>query len=889
MESEMDAEMRFHVEARAEDLVRDGMGQEEALRRARVEFGGIEQQKEECRDARGVTLVENFLQDLRFALRMLRKNPGFTAIAVLTLALGIGANAAIFTVIDALLLRSLPVAHPEQLVAVGDPTRVHSWSTGTPRTNSFSYPLYREIKQHNEVFSSLLATSRLDYPRIIIDKGTEGINARLVSGSYFQTLGVHAAAGRTFTEEEDQAPGKDPVAVISHGYWLRRFAGDASVIGRTVRLNSYPVTIIGVTEPGFIGEVVGDRIDVWVPMMMEPQLMPGRVFLENPDIASLLLIGRLKPGVSMLQAKANLDELVKSAWMGPLNATMSADDRNAVKQMQINVQVSGGGRGLSRVREELGAPLLLLMGMVGLVLLVACINVANLMLARSAARRREMAVRFAVGAGAGRVMRQMLTESLLLAGLGGGVGLLLAKWGASALVGMVNAGSGVRSLLVVDWRVLGFTAGICVLAALVFGLGPALQFVRVKLGTALKEGGRESGTGARGKTGQILLSAQIAMGVFVVMGASLLARSMRNLQEEDLGYSQEKLLLVRVDASAGGYQKAAVQGVTQELLLRFAALPGVRGVTASKNGLYSGGESSDAIRLDGATPSNDKTTTDDEVGPNYFSTIGVPMVLGREISQEDFARGAHVAVVNEAFVKFYFEGRNPIGHNVAIEDSDHPENPPYEIIGVARDVRDHDVREIPRRRMYAPLTSAISDESGSINFELSAENPGALINPVRNAIRDLNPELVFDNIRTASELVSQSLRSQVLVAQLSVLFGVLVLVLVCIGLYGTMAYNVAMRTKEIGLRMALGVPRGAVIWMVAREAWVVLAIGVAIGVPAGIAGSRWIRAMLFEVGGGDPVSIGWAILALVCVCLVAAVVPARRAVRVEPMVALRYE
>jgi len=890
MESEMDAEMRFHVETYADDLVRGGMTREAAWRRAQVEFGGVEQKKEECRDARGVTLVENFLQDLKFGARMLRKNPGFATVAVMTLALGIGANAAIFTVINAVMLRPLPVPHPEELVAVGDPTRVHSWSTGTPRTNSFSYPLYREVRDQNEVFSSLMASSRLDYPRIIIDKGTEGINARLVSGNYFQTLGVHAAAGRTFTEEEDQAPGKDPVAVISHGYWERRFAGDASVLGRTVRVNSYPVTIVGVTEPGFIGEVVGDRIDIWVPLMMEPQLMPDRMFLENPDIASLLLIGRLKPHVSMQQAKANLDELVKRAWMGPLNARLSADDRSAVKQMQINVQVSGGGRGLSRVREEFGAPLLLLMGMVALVLLAACINVANLMLARSAARRREMAVRFAVGAGAARVMRQMLTESLLLAGLGGGAGLLLAKWGASALVSMANAGSGVRSLLALDWRVLAFTAGVCVLAALVSGFGPALQFVKVKLGPALKEGGRESGTGARGKAGRILLSAQIATGVFVVMGASLLVRSMRNLQAEDLGYSREKLLLVRVDAGASGYPKPAVQGVTQELLLRFAALPGVRGVTASTNGLYSGGDSSDAILLDGSVPTNlEKSSGDDEIGPNYFSTIGIPMLLGREITWEDYSKGAHVAVVNETFSKYYFGDRNPIGHNVGIQDSDHPEIPPYEIIGVARDVRDHDVRATARSRMYAPLSSAIFDNTGSVNFEIRAENPTALVNPVRSTIRDLNPELVFDSLETANDLVGRALRPQLFVAQLSALFGALVLVLVCIGLYGTMAYNVAMRTKEIGLRMALGVPRAAVICMVAREAWVVLVIGVVIGVPAGIAGSRLFRAMLFEVGGGDPVSISWAVLALVGVCLAAAVVPARRAVRVEPMVALRYE
>jgi hypothetical protein len=348
MESEMDAEMRFHVEAYAEDLVRGGMGKQEALRRARVEFGGVEQKKEECRDARGVTLVENFTQDVRFGARMLRNNPGFTAVAVLTLALGIGANAAIFTVISAVLLRPLAVEHPEQLVAVGDPTRVHAWSNGTPGTKSFSYPLYREVRAQNEVFSSLLAASRLDNARIVIDKGTEELQGRVVSENYFETLGVEALIGRTFGGADGGAPGTDPIAVISYSYWQKRFAGSPAVLGRTVRLNDRPMTIIGVTGPKFSGEVVEDQPDIWVPMMMEPQLMPHKSYLENANISALLLVGRLKPGTTIRQAKANLDGLVKRALTGPLDAKLSADDRDAVRNMKVDVQVSAGGRGALR-------------------------------------------------------------------------------------------------------------------------------------------------------------------------------------------------------------------------------------------------------------------------------------------------------------------------------------------------------------------------------------------------------------------------------------------------------------------------------------------------------------------------------------------------------------
>ena len=890
MESEMDAEMRFHVETYADDLVRQGMARTEALRQARVEFGGVEQKKEECRDARGVTLVENFVQDLKFGARMLRKNPGFTAIAVLTLALGIGANAAIFTVISAVMLRPLAVQHAERLVAVGDPARVHSWSTGTPQTDSFSYPLYREVRDRNEVFSSLLASSRLDNARVMTNKGPEDVRGRMVTENYFETLGVEALMGRTFTSADGRVPGDDPLVVISYGCWQRRFGGSQDVLGQMVRLNGAPLTIIGVMSPKFQGEVVEDQTDFWAPMMMEPQLMPQKAYLEDAGASSLLLLGRLKPGITLRQAKANIDALVKQALTGALDGKLSSDDREAVRKMKVDVPVSEGGRGLSRVRVEYGGALWLLMGMVALVLVVACINVANLMLARSAARQKEMGVRFAVGAGAGRVIRQLLTESLLLAALGGALGLLLAQWGAALLVKMAGAGSGVRERISLDWRVVGFTAAVCVASAILFGLGPAVRFVRVRLGTALGEGGRDSGSRMKMGTARLLLGAQIAMGVFVLMGAGLLMRSLRKLETADLGYSRDNLLLVRVDLGASGYKGDALHAATQELLDRFAALPGVKGASASTNGLYSGSESSDVILLDGLRPADDQNeSADDEIGPDYFSTIGVPMVLGREISRGDFAKHARVMVVNQTFAKSYFGERNPLGHAVKIQDSDHPNALPYEIIGVARDIRDHNVRKAAKRRMYAPLSAGGFDETGAINFEIRAEHPARLVNEVRQTVLRLNPELSMDRPETANDLVGETLGSEALVAWLSALFGALVLLLVCIGLYGTMAYNVAIRTKEIGLRMALGVPRAAVIWMVAREAWLVLVIGVVIGVPAGIGGSRLLGALLFEVGGGDPVSISWAILALICVCLAAAVVPARRAVRVEPMVALRYE
>jgi predicted permease len=889
-EREMDVELRFHLEAYTEDLIRNGVPREEAQRRARLEFGGMEKAKEECRDARGANFVNSLLQDVRFGLRLLRKNPGFTAIAVVTLALGIGANTAIFTVINAVMLRALPVQRPEELVTIGNPARVHSWSTGTPRIDVFSYPLYREVRDNNSVFSSVLASSHLENLRINIEHGPENIAGRLVAENYFQTLGISPFLGSTFSPEQANTPGADPVLVISYSYWQRRFAGDPAVIGRKVRLNNYPFTIVGVAPAGFFGEVVGDHTDVWVPMMMQAQILPGREFLEDANVSTMLLIGRLEPGVSTEQARANVNAVVQQALTVNLDAKLSADDRDAIRKMKIAVQVSPGGRGLSRLRENFATPLFLLMAMVLLVLLVACVNVANLMLARSAARQREIAIRFAMGAAAGRIIRQLLTESLVLASLGGALGLLLAHWGSAFLLSLVNSSSE-RLLLGIDWRVLGFTGGLCLLASMVFGLAPAFRVLRVNLDGPLKEGARDFGPVSKGRVRYILAASQIALGVFVLMCAGLLVRSLRNLQEVDLGYSREQLLLVPVDLLSSGYKGAAIQNATHELLLRLSRLPGIRGATVSSNGLFSGNESLDAILIDGvAMGRQDYQTADDEVGPNYFATIGAPIILGRDITEQDFSTAAHVAVVNETFANSYFPGRNPLGHKIAIEDSDHPDRPPYEIIGVARDVRDHSVRDPVRRRMYAPLTSATFDETDSLFFEIRAVgNPEMLLNSVRSAIREMNPDLVVGDIETGRELVTDTLRSQILVAKLSTFFGALVLLLVCVGLYGSMAYNVAARTKEIGLRMALGAPRGNLIWMVMRETWMVLLIGLVAGIPLGVAATSLFQAMLFGVRKSDPLSIALTILALATVCLTAAIVPVRRATQVDPLVALRYE
>jgi len=883
-EADLDRELRGHLDIEAEEQREAGLSPEEAEYAARRSLGNAAKIKEDVRTAWGLQGFETLLQDLKFGLRQLRRNPGFTIVVVLTLGLGIGANTAIFTVINALMLRALPVREPQQLVAVGDPVHVHSWSDGTPRTDLFSYPLYSQVRDHNKVFSSVLASSPIDSLQVRIDGGPEKARGRLVTGNYFQTLGVKPLLGRTFTAEEDRVAGSDPVAVISYAYWRTRFSGDPSLIGRTVRLNNYPFTIIGVAPPGFFGEVVGDQADLWVPMMMEPQVLPGRDFLATPDTSTLLLVGRLRPGVTIQQARENVDAVVKAALTETLSAELSADDRDAMRTMKFDVPVSPGGRGLSRLRVEASTPLLLLMGLVCAVLLVACVNVANLMLARAATRRREFAVRLAIGAGRGRIVRQVLTEAILLAVMGGALGLLMARWASAALAQDALAVS-------LDWRVLAFTGAVCLLVGLAFGLAPASHFLKLDLTRTLPEGGRGETRGP-GCAGRILVSSQIALGMLVLMIAGLFVRSLRKLEEFDLGYSRDHLVLARVDFVASGYNGPEVLNQTRKLLEGLSNLPGVRSVTVSSNGLFSGDESSDAIRIEGFNPGKkqDLVTAEDEVGPNYFTTIGVPVMLGREINEQDFQAGARVVVVNETFAKFYFGGRNPLGHSVYLQDSDHPNQPPYEIIGVAGDVHDHGVRATVRRRMYGSLSSATFDDDGAPNFELRAVgNPRALLSSVRARIHDLDPNVIIGSVETADGLVTDSVAPQVLVAKLSAVFGGLVLALVCVGLYGTLSYRVAERTREIGVRMALGAKRWDVLWMVTREACLMLLAGSVVGISGGIAATRLFQSLLFGVGAADPASIAAAIIILMAIAIIAAFLPARRATKVDAMVALRWE
>jgi predicted permease len=828
------------------------------------------------------------LQDVRYALRMLRKNPAFTTVAVLTLALGIGANTAIFSLVNAVMLKMLPVKDPGQLVVVGDPTDVHSHHLGDPQVVSFSYPLYRDLSQGSSVFSGMLASSEVHRLPVKGDSGGE-IGASntgvLVSGNYFSVLGVNALYGRVITPDDDTAPGAHPVVVLSYGFWKDKLGSNPNSIGQTLRINSYPFTVIGITPPGFYGDTVGDAQDFWMPVTMQEQIIPGRKWLENYDASWLHSIARLKPGVSVEQAAANVNLVVQQLVNGPLKGKLSKDDIDNLKA--VKVQVSAGGGGFSDLRGNFKEPLILLMMIVALVLVIACVNVANLLLARASARQKEFAVRVAIGASPGRVVRQLLTESIFLAFAGGALGLLIAHWGTRALLKL----SGNTDLEASpDLRVLLFTVGVCLLTGILFGLIPALRSRRVSVAYTLKSGSQNGNRAHAGwNWGKLLITGQVALSLLVLFAASLLVRSLQNIRNVDLGYNREHLLLVSTDPIAAGYSKSRTTSFANDMEAQLSGVPGVRAVTCSKNGLFSGSESGNSIKVEGYSSTNnaDLEAAFDQVGPNYFSAVGIPLLLGRDISLQDTETSPRVAVINESMARFYFGQANPIGRKFTIEDTG--SKGPVEIVGVSRDARDHQLKGKVQRRFYIPIAQSLATAAG-VHFEIkTVGNPSAVAETVRKQIKSYDANIPIYSVRALDELTERSIRDEILIAKLSSFFAGLALLLAAIGLYGILSYSVAGRTREIGVRMALGAQRGSVLGMVLREAGKLVLQGILIGVPAAWLSSRFFASMLFGLSRTDPSPMVLVIAILAVIALLASFIPARRATKVDPMVALRYE
>jgi predicted permease len=852
--------------------------------------------------------MANLWQDLRFAMRMLAKNPGFTLIAVLTLALGMGANTAIFSVLDSVLLRSLPVPHPEQLATLSDPDS-HGSSFGSEGGDRslLAYSEFEYLRDHNQVFSEIFAAdSSLPELEVTLSDSSsstgaqkESARVRLVSGDYFATLGVTPAAGRFFTREVDRARGGSPIAVVSYAFWKQRFGLDPLALGKTIQVRRTSFQIVGVTSPRFFGETVGAFPDLWIPMMMQDSIYPGRDLLSpSKDVTNLHMwlqvMARLKPGVTPEQAKASVNVVFKNLLESKIGASISADERRHALDQRINLQRAA--RGSSVLREYFGEPLKILMAMVGFVLLIACANVANLLLARGAARQREFAMRIAIGAGRARLIRQLLTEGLLIAVSGAAAGLLLAHWADALLLRMVSgAASGPPSIhldLQLDARVLGFTLGVTLLTTILFALIPSLYSTRLNLTPLLKStptGTSSEASHRRFPVGKILVVTQVAVSVILLVSAGLFVRSLSKLGEVKLGYNRENLILFGVDAAPGGYKGAAIPRFQLDLLAKISAIPGLRGATVSKNGLFSHSESADPIAVEGYTPKagEEMHSRMDHVGPGYFSTLGIPILMGREIEAQDTAVSVRAAVINQTFARRFLPNTNPIGKHVRDTYSGNPAE--MVVVGVAADAKYNNLREKPEPRIYAPLANPMWENPAAFYEVRTYADPQAVAASLRQVVQETAPALPPIQVHTMSGLVDDSLETDRFIQQLASAFSLLALLLAAIGLYGLMAYTVSRRTRDIGIRLALGAEQGNVLWQVLRETLVLVLMGILIGVPFALGGTHLMRSMLFGLGFADPVAILAAATLLMVVAALAGFLPAWRASQVDPMVALRYE
>jgi predicted permease len=821
-------------------------------------------------------LEDEMFQDLRFGMRLLLKNPGFTAVAMLSLALGIGANTAIFSLVDAVLLKLLPVRNPEQLVALD------SFSQRGERHN-FSHPLFEQLRARTSVFSGLFAavdgTSRMEMTVPVSSGQTEQAEVQLVSGEYFQALGVDAVAGRTLTAADDQTPGAHPVAVLSYGFWQRRFAGDVAVIGRSITLKGQPFTVIGVTPPAFFGEAVGRAPDIWAPLMMEPPLGRGVTYLKNANVGWLRLMARLKPGVSEQQAQAAL-----TLSLEQLKAEQSDVGQSARHISRL--EVLPGRQGLAEFRNQFAKPLRILMAVVGLVLLIACANVANLLLARATRRQKEVAVRLAIGAGRFRLIRQFLTESLLLAAAGGALGLLFAWWGSRVLLILASSGSAPLPIDVEpNVRILGFTLAVSLLTALLFGLAPALIVTRQEVNSALKATAQAR---PRLSLSRPLVVAQVALSLLLLTGAGLFVQTLRNLRTLDLGFAAEQIVQARVRPQASGYKPEQLPELYRRLLERLNSAPGVRSASLADSGFRTGSSRTCCIAVEGYThrPDEDREIQILSATPRYFQTMGLPLLAGRDFSASEANNSKpgefpKVAVINETMARRYFGQANPLGRRFGWGDKEVKYD--TEIVGVVKDANYGNLRAKTRSLIYFP------DQSSSLIVVRAAADSTALIPTIRQEIQAVDKSLEISSIRTIPQLLDQALVQERLLAKLASFFSLLATLLACIGLYGVMSYDVARRTREIGIRMALGARGANVLRMVLRETLWLVGAGLAVGLVAAVTTLKLITSLLFGLTATDPLTLTLATLLLLAVAALAGWLPARRAARIDPMVALRHE
>ena len=866
--------------------------------------------------------MTNLLQDLRYGIRMLLRQKGVTAIALLSLALGIGANTALFSIVDAMLLKMLPVKDPARLVlfrsmaprefSVGSYTGNSNTdqATGQRTMTSFAFQSFKRMREQESPLSEVFAFGNVGLT-VNADGQADVASGQAVSGNYFRGLGVQPVIGRVLTDEDD-IPNATAVAVLSHRYWQLRFGGDKSVVGKQINLNNVPFTVIGVTTPGFEGTMgVGSSQDVTVPIAWEPQLYVDkqRSNMNGAGVWWLRIMGRLKPGATPEQARGQLENSFLQSVIEHRTARQTqaqANNGNPISNLDPkqypHLFIDPGGQGEMNTRRYYAPSLYLLLGVVGLVLLIACANVANLLMSRAASRQKEIGLRLALGASRSRLIRQLLTESVLLSVIGGILGILFAIWIKDGLLAVNDwGGRGMRSLDTrLDLRVLGFTIALSLLTGIVFGIAPAWRSTRVDLTPTLKDGGRGSSSVHRSLLSRFLVVLQVALSLLLLIGAGLFVRTLRNLQKVEPGFNTQNLLLFGVQPSLIGYKDEKLTQLYSQLSERIEAISGVQAVTFSRQALLSQGASSSSVYLRSALnappDSEGRIKSNGEgyrhsVRENFLEAMGIPLLFGRTFRPQDDAKASRVVVVNQTFATKYFPGENVVGKRFTF-DSSKPDE--LEIIGVAKDAKYTSQRDEIPPTVYSSYRQERS--MGNAVFEVrTAGDPNAVIGALRQAVKEVDPNLPLSNVKTQVEQGDETLRMERLFAKLLTLFGLLAQQLASIGLFGVLAYAVSQRTHEIGIRMALGASRFNVLKMIVRQGMTLAGIGVVLGLIGSYVLTKYLESwvnlsqMLFGVKVSDPATYGVIAVLLTLISLVACYVPARRATKVDPLVALRYE
>jgi predicted permease len=824
------------------------------------------------------------LQDIRYAFRNLRRTPLFTIIALLSLALGIGANSAVFTIADQVLLRTLPVKHADQLVYFTSPGPQSGSVWGE---NCFSYPMFQDFRDHNSVFDGVAARFATAV-NLTYNNRSERIHAELVSGTWFDTLGLTTVIGRPLTVEDDRHPDAHPVTVLTYDYWKSRFNGNPAILNQSILLNGQPMTVVGVAAPGYHGFDPGARTDVLVPTMMKREMTPTWYGLADRRFLWLQLVGRLRSGVTARQAQASLEPYYHGLLIMEMQTMKFRSENNRARFATKPLIFEPAAKGVSDLRAQFSSPLVILSAIVGLLLLIACANVANLLLARAVGRQKEIAVRLAVGASRARLVRQLVAESVILSLAGGCAGILFAWWTGGALVGLLADSANLPLSASPDLRVLGFTLALSALSGILFGLAPAFQATSPKLALTLKDqAGNVSPGGGHVRLRKALVVSQVALSLLMLIAAALFSRSLHNLKNVDLGFRRDRLLSFTIEPSLANYKPERIRRFAEELQQRVAAAPRVQSAAIGDLSLIAGDQSSSTIFIEGYQPRDDENMNPwfDTVSPGYFSTLGIPLRLGREFTERDRLGAPRVAIVNDVFVDTWFKNQNPIGRRIGTGRGGKAD---IEIVGVARASKYSKVDEKIPAVVYLAFAQDVNPNRVVV-YARTAGDPKTVFSTLRREVNALDAGLPLSNLRTMEDQVNEALSAQRVIASLSVFFGILATLLAAVGLYGVMAYTVSRRTREIGIRLALGAGRGNLLTLVMREVAILTGIGLGLAIPAALLLTRLVRSELYGIVPNDPLSILAAAIVLAAVALLAGYIPANRATRIDPLRALRYE